>query len=181
MAGPAQVRSIEAVARFRAALARFIERMQGAVEGLDGQLRRAVDWIEHDQPAYWKLKSREAEDAVHNAKLDLERCLAFPLVSGERPSCRAEKALLNRCKARREFCRGQVDKVKNWKRTLNHEVFEYEGRLGALRTLLESDLALAEAALVNILRRLEDYQIEQAPVTEDLPPVLGDAPPTTPE
>ena len=181
MPGPADVRSVDAIASFREALVRFMERVQGSIEGLDGQIRRAVDWIQYVQLSYWKVECKKAEDAVHNAKLDLERCLAFPVVSVELPSCRAEKAALNRAKARREFCHGQVDQVKTWRRTLDHEVFEHRGRMGALRNLLELDLAMAEATLVTILQRLDDYQIEQAPPSPSvaLPPVLGDSPPTT--
>ena len=179
MAGSAQVRSVEAIARFRAALIQFRERVQGSLEGLDGQMRRAIDWIEHNQPSYWKQAVRAAEDAVHHARIDLERCLAFPPISGEHPSCREEKATLADARARLDYCRGQRERVKNWQRTIDHEVFEYQGRLSSLRSLLESDLVMAEGDLARIIRRLDEYMIEQAPLTQpnELPPVLGDAPP----
>lgn len=179
MAGPAQVRSIEAIARFRASLISFRERVQGSLEGLDGQLRRAVDWIEYDQPSYWKRATRDAEDDIHNAKMDLERCLAFPLISGEHPSCREEKALVAKCQKRLEYCREQVQRVKNWRRTLDHEVFEYQGRLSALRSMLEAELDEADTTLRRVLRRLEDYALEGAPVSS-LEALLGAQDPAQP-
>ncbi|MAT71360.1 MAG: hypothetical protein CMJ58_17775 [Planctomycetaceae bacterium] len=157
---------MEAIDRLRRAVIQYRRRVQGSLEGLDSQLRRAVDWIEHDRPSYWKRATRAAEEAIHNAKIDLERCLAFPLLSGERPSCREEKALVAECNARLQYCRGQRERVKNWQYKLDHEAFEYQGRVAGLRALLDADLEAAEQTLARIVRRLEDYAVEGAPVSQ---------------
>ena len=167
MSEHAQVRSVDAIEAFRGALARFEQRVQDALETLHSEIRRAADWLEHDRPAYWKEQTRLAADAVQQAKIDLERCLMYP-VADERPSCREERADLERAQARLEYCREKTERVKHWKRELHHELFEYEGRVGQLRRLIETDLPLARARLQQIVRRLDAYHIERPPESMDL-------------
>jgi len=162
MTGPAQVRSVDAIESFRGALARFEQRAQDALETLAAELRRVVEWIEHDRPAYWKEQSRLASDEVHQAKLDVERCLIFS-VTDERPACREERANLKKAQSRLEYCREKTEQVKHWNRHLQHELFEYEGRVGQLQRILELELPKAGAKLQQILRRLDEYQIERPP------------------
>ena len=166
MSGPAKVQSIAAIEHFQAALARFEQRAQDALETLTGELRRAIDWLEHDRPAYWKRQDRLASDAIHQAKLDLERCLTF-LVAGERPACREERANLKQAQIRLEYCREKSERVKYWNRQLQHELFEYEGQVSHLQRMLEIELPAARAKLQQLVRRLDAYQIERPPVTVD--------------
>jgi exonuclease VII large subunit len=162
MSGQARVRSVDAIEAFRGTLGRFEQRVQDALDTLRGELQRAADWLEHDRPAYWMEQSRQAAGVVQQAKIDLERCLMYP-VADERPSCREERATLERAKARLEYCREKTERVKHWKRELHHELFEYEGRVGHLRRMLEADLPSARARLQQVVRRLDAYQIERPP------------------
>lgn len=169
MAGPAQVRSIAAVEEFRAALAKFELAVQDALEGLEGQIRRGAEWIEHDRPAFWRQQMRDAEDAIHQAKIELERCLTFT-VADHRPACREERAALKAAQNRLQYCRDKGAAVRDWRRRLQQETFEYHGRIGQLRQLLEIDLPRARHALALTLQRLEAYRLERPP--EALDPTL---------
>ena len=171
MSGSAQVRSSESIEQFRAALAKFESRAQDALDTLATELRRASNWLEHDCPAHWKRQAKLGEDAVHQAKLDLERCLIFP-VAGERPACREERAALKKAQQRVEYCREKNERVKHWSRQLHHELFEYEGRIGQLQRLLETDLPKARARLQQIVRRLDEYRIEKPPSSVQPPPEI---------
>ena len=162
MSGPVHVRSVAAVERFRVALVEFEHRAQDALDNLTAELRRATDWLDSDCPAYWVKQEKAAADAVHQAKLDLERCLIFP-VAGEKPACREEKAALKAAKDRRDYCHEKRQLVRHWRGILQHEVFEYLGRIGHLRRLLETDLPAARAKLELIIRRIEGYTIERPP------------------
>jgi hypothetical protein len=166
MPGPAQVRSTAAIEDLRNALARFQQRLQNALDSLDGELHRADDWIDHDRPAHWRRQIHEAEDGLHEAKLDLERCLLNIVVEGQRPACREQKAALEQAKARLAYCREKAEKVKHWQRSFRHEMFEYDGRIGQLRGLVEQQLPAARTALAKIVRRLEDYGVERPPDTQ---------------
>ena len=110
-----------------------------------------------------KKQIRISEDAVHQAKVELERCLMFP-VAGERPACR-EPAIgrLRKAQTRLEYCREKRELTKHWNRQLQHEQFEYEGRLGKLQRLLEIESPAARGKLQSIVRRLEEYKIERPP------------------
>jgi hypothetical protein len=166
MSGPAQVRSVDAIERFRVALVEFEHRAQNALDNLTAELRRATDWLDGDCPAYWVQQEKAAADAVHQAKLDLERCLIFP-VAGEKPSCREEKAVLRAAKDRQDYCREKRQLVRRWRGILQHEVFEYLGRIGHLRRLLETELPAARAKLELIIRRVEGYTIERPPESRE--------------
>jgi len=162
MPGPAQVRSVAAIEDFRNALVRFQERAENALETLSGELRRSADWLQHDRPAHWKTQLRLAENDFQQAKIDLERCLIFP-IAGERPACREERAVLKKAQVRVDHCREKQRRVKHWQREFQHEQLEYDGRAGQFRRLLETELPLAKNKLEQILRRLDEYQIELPP------------------
>jgi hypothetical protein len=192
MSGQAQVRSTDSIEGFNAALARFAERLQTALDTLDGELHRADDWIEHNRPSFWKAQERHAEDQLHQAKLDLERALLMITADGQRPACREQKAAVELAKARLEYCRDKADRVKHWQRSFRHEMFEFDGRIGQLRGLLDHQIPHARAVLLRILRRIEEYQVEQAPDLSALshsaaelplppvnPPKRGDASPAS--
>ena len=166
MSGPAQVRSVEAIEAFRIALTRFEQRAQDALETLSGEVRRADDWLRSDRPPYWKEQVRLASEAVHEAKVNLDRCLMYT-VDGERPSCREERDALEKAKARLDYCRDKTELVKQWKRELHHELFEFEGRLSALREMLESDIPLAHGRLKQIMRAIDKYTLEKPPEARD--------------
>lgn len=163
MPGPAQVRSTDAIEAFSLAMAKFQERVQSALDSLEGDLRRTDNWIDHDRPPHWRGQIHDAESAVHDAKLDLERCLLMTTVAGQRPACREQKAALEQAKARLEYCREKSDLVKKWQRSFRHDATEFKGRIGQLRRLVEQDVPTARAVLAKLLRRLDEYQLERPP------------------
>lgn len=167
MSTPAQVRSVDAIEHFRNQLARYEQQVQVALESLTAELHRATNWLKQDRPGFWKKQTKLAEDGVHQAKMDLERCLTFPTVSGERPACREERNNLKKAQARLVHCREKVERVKYWNRQISHEMLEYSGRIGQLKRMLETELPAARARLQQIIHRLEAYQIERAPIAQD--------------
>jgi len=167
--GSARVDSIAAIDTFRGMLAKFEQRSQDSLEILTSELRRALDWLEHERPAYWKEQNRIAGDNMHQAKRALERCLAYP-VGDERPSCREERANLRKTQVRMEQCREKSERVRYWNRQLHHELLEYKGRIGSLQRILEIELPTARAELQQIVRRLDAYRIERPPVAFDPEP-----------
>lgn len=168
MSTPAQVRSTASIEAFRLALLKFQQRVEDALIELDGQLRRAVDWIEHDRPAYWRQQVHNADDLIHDAKQNLARCLIYR-ATDDRPACREERAELKKAQARQAYCREKSERVRHWSRTLKHELFEYQGRVGHLERVLEHDIPRASDALRQILRQLESYQLERPPTAMELP------------
>lgn len=162
MPGPAQVRSTDAIADFRAAVLRFQERVQGSLDALELELRRTAEWVEHERPTYWRTQLKIAEDSLHNSKLELERCLMMT-VAGERPACREQKAAVRDWQRRIDLCREKVEMVRKWQRTFAHELLENRGRIGQMRRLLDNDVPRAASALERMVNRLDAYGIERPP------------------
>lgn len=162
MSESAHVHSVEAIERFRAALAQFEKLAQGALDTLSAELQRTSTWLEQDCPHYWKEQEKLAGDAVQQAKLDVERCLIFA-VTDERPACREERAALAVAKDRLTYCHDKQGQIKHWQGVMHHEMFEYSGRVGELRRILETELPAARAKLQLIVRRIVGYQLERPP------------------
>lgn len=125
-------------------------------------MRRVLEWLEHDRPAYWKQQLRRAQDDVHQAHMDLQRCLMFP-VGDERPSCREERDALKKAQSRLAYCEQKVERLREWIRELRHEITEYEGRMRKLDSFTEVDVPQAVARLTKLLQRLEEYQALRTP------------------
>ncbi len=161
MSGQANVHSLEAVEAVRGELIAFVDRVRQSLDVLEVEMRRMVDWLEHDRPAYWKRQIRLALDEVNEAQKALHRCLMFP-IGDRRPSCREERAALQRAKERLAYCQRKVEQVKHWSNVVRHEVFEYQGRISQLVRVVEIDGPYA----IGILGRIRDQILEYQAVTQ---------------
>ncbi len=153
----ANVQSLEAIEAVRNALASFGDQVSDALSELQSEMRRVADWLEHDRPRYWKTQIRLANDAVHAAQQALHRCLMFPIAK-ERPSCYEERAALKKAQARLAYCEEKNERVRHWQRVVQHELFEYEGRISQLVRVVEEEVPVAMGVLAKVLRHLEEYQ-----------------------
>lgn len=157
MPEPANVRSIDAIEAFKAALLKFTERTEQGLTMIDSEMNRLADWMDQDRPRFWKQQVRLAGDEVVRARAELQRCLMYP-VANERPSCREERAALKKAEARLAYCEEKLERLTHWRRELQRARFEYEGRISQLNEVVDIDAPQAVAVLQKILRRLEDYQ-----------------------
>jgi exonuclease VII large subunit len=153
----AKVHSTESIEAVRMTLMSFVEMVGDSLTELSSEMRRVLDWLEHDRPRHWKTQVRIAVDQVHEAQQALNRCLMFP-VANERPSCYEERAALKKAQARLAYCEQKAERVRHWQRTMQHELFEYEGRISQLLRLVEVDVPAAIGVLNRIVRHLEEYQ-----------------------
>jgi hypothetical protein len=167
MNGSANVHSLEAIEATRAALASFRDELEQALAMIDIEMRRVLDWLEHDRPRFWRAQVRRAMDEVTAARAALHRCLMYP-IADERPSCHEERAALERAEARLAYCQAKEERLKHWTREVRHEMFEYDGRISQLVELVESDVPQAIGILNKLLARLHEYQaIRHAGATAD--------------
>ena len=153
----ANVRSLEAIEAVRTALVAFRDELEQSLTTIGIEMRRVLDWLEHDRPRFWRTQVRNAQDAVTEAQAALHRCLMYP-TGDERPSCREERAALKKAQARLAYCDEKSERLKHWVREVRHEMFEYEGRISQLVDLLEIDTPQAMAILDKLLARLHEYQ-----------------------
>jgi hypothetical protein len=164
MSSPANVQSLEAIDAVRTALSSFIEQVTEALAELGGEMRRVMEWLEHDRPRHWRTQVRLAMDGVHEAQQALHRCLMFP-IANERPSCYEERDALKKAQARLVYCQEKEERVRHWARSVRHELSEYDGRISQIVQLVEIDVPQAIGVLHKIVRHLEEYQSVRAAQT----------------
>ena len=153
----AKLTSIDAVERFATALRCFGEEASAALDTLELEARRAVEWIGHDRKDYWAQQVRRGWDHVAEARAELERCMTFHRVADHRPSCRDEKLALEKAKRRLRTAEEKVQAVRHWSHVVGHEVTEYRGSVNQLAGWLQGDLPRALAALQRMTTALESY------------------------
>jgi hypothetical protein len=139
------------------ALISFVDQAEQALATLEVEMRRMLDWLEHDRPAYWKRQIRHAVDDVNEAQAVLRHKLMFP-IGDQQPSCRAERAALKRTQERLAYCQQKAEKIKHWVKVVRQEMFEYEGRISQLSRLVEVDGPYAIGVLDRIKHHIEEYE-----------------------
>lgn len=157
MADQANLRSTEAIESVRCALGKFVHQAGEGLVELEAEMRRVLDYLEHDRPAFWKQQTRLAEDGVHTARMELQRALMFPVGVNERPACTEQRAALKKAEARLDYCREKQERLRHWVRELNGELHDYQGRIAQLRGWLDTDGPAAIGVLDKLLRAIERY------------------------
>lgn len=152
----ANLRSIEALHQFRAALIVFVDDASLAVQTMMMELQRSFEWVEREQPYYWNAQLKKAFDLVAQTRSSLETC-RMRTVAGQRSSCIEEKQAFARAKRRLQDCQDQMKALRSWANQVRHDADEFRGRLAGLQTLLEADLPKAIALLEKAITILESY------------------------
>jgi len=159
---PANVQSLEAITAVRSAMVTFRDDLEQAIAAIDLEMRKVLDWLEHDRPRYWRNQLRLAHDDVTQARQALHRCLMYP-INDERPSCYEERAELKKAEVRLAYCDEKSERLRHWIREVRHEMSEYQGRISQLKDLVEIDAPQAMLILDRLLTRLHEYQAIRRP------------------
>jgi hypothetical protein len=174
----ADVRSIEGLRDWHAALCQFRTEALDALAACDLEIRRAADWLA-DQRDNWRQAMREAEEEVSQAKAELAQ-RRFPDFSGRMPDTSVQEKALRAAEAKRDFAEEQADRCRRWLQRLPHAVSEsYEGPARQLANLLEGDLPRGLALLERRIDALEAYASLQAPAAPRPAPQPPPEPPPT--
>ena len=158
----ANVRSIETIRQFRAALIEYDLNMRDAIAILQLEARRAMDWIENDRGAYWPQAAREASDRLAEAKNLLEQCQLAARAEDKR-SCVDEKKKVVQAKRRLDHCESQVRAAKAWRIRIQQESEDFQAALARLNTHLELDMPRGAAFLQRLVDALDKYTAAAAP------------------
>ena len=157
MGRAAKVTSIDAVETMTAALQRFAEDASAALADLEMELRRALEWIQHDRKIYWDREVRNGWDRVAQARQELERHRVFHKVADHEPGCREEKKALAEAKRRLHVAQEKVEAVRRWSHAVEKEVNEYRGSVNQLAGWLQADFPRAVASLHRMTGALDSY------------------------
>lgn len=163
----ARLTSIDAVQAMSAAVESFRQEATSALEDLDMEIRRAVEWIQHDRRDHWTYEVRRGYERVSEARVQLQQAKTFRRIGNDDPSCLDEKKALERSKRRLETAEEKVAAVRHWSRVIEHAVHEYRGTRGQVTGWLDADYPKAVAVLKRMMAALERY------VSADVPGEIG--------
>lgn len=168
MKGVANVTSLEAVKRFRGALSSFLEEAREALGMADLSMLRVVNWIEHDQRAYWRGQLRRRQKEVARARLELEQ-RRLSGTKDHKPDCIEQRKALRVARLRLEEAEEKIAKVRHWSRAARRAVEEYRGQVQTFRNLVDEDPPRAMAVFDKITAALDSYVALAPPVTTARP------------
>jgi hypothetical protein len=157
MSKSARVTSIDALPLLASALQKFRSEGAGAVDDVAGQVRRALDWVSHDQKDYWTTELRHAEDALSQAKVQLQQALAVRRLADRSPSCDDEKRALERAKRRTETARRKLAAVHHWSIALERAADDFRRSHMQFASWIDIDVSRAVATLNKMSESLVTY------------------------
>ena len=156
MADAADVRSIDAVREWYAALTDYGDDLAEALAGVALEIRRGYDWLE-EQLGRWQHSIREREEEVTRAKAELSQ-RKFKTFDGRDPDCTVQEKALRQAKARLEYAEDQVAKCRQWIGRLPKLIDElYIGPSRRLGNFVDGDLRKGLADLKRRVEALESY------------------------
>ncbi|MCA9047874.1 MAG: hypothetical protein KDA89_04055 [Planctomycetaceae bacterium] len=162
MSDAANVRSIDAIRRFHAAVAVFQEEARLCLSSIELQLLKFMGWLERDRPGFWKREIESCYREIGEARVRLHQC-QMRKYADHKPTCFEEKKALEKAKKDLEFAQKQIPVVKYWNVAVQHEANEYHGRSSQLSQLVEREIPRLLALLAEAVDRLEAYGNVQLP------------------
>jgi hypothetical protein len=166
MAKTARVKSLDALQAMAAALECFRDDARSALDDLEMEIRRAVQWIGEDCREYWKQEVRRGWNRITEAKLQLEHAETFRRMEGQHSPCVEEQKALARAKQRLELAEGKVKAIAYWAAAVERAVNEYRAIRAHVNNWLDADFPKAVALLGRMSEALEAYVRLQAPADE---------------
>ncbi len=156
MADAADVRSIDAVREWHAALAEYGDTLAESLAGVELEIRRAYDWLE-EQLSRWQREIKDCQEEVTRAKAELSQ-RKFQTFDGRQPDCTVQEKALRLAKAKLEHAEDQVTKCRQWIGRLPKMVDElYVGASRRLSNFIEAELPKGLADLGRRIAALESY------------------------
>lgn len=156
----ADVRSLDAVRDWHAALAGYGDVLSEALAGVELEIRRAHDWL-GEQLSLWQRAVRECEEDVTRAKAELSQ-RKFPNWDGREPDCTVQERNLRLARARLEHAEDRVAACRQWIGRLPKAIDEtYTGASRRLGNFLEAELPKGLADLARRIAAIEAYAGER--------------------
>ncbi|MCS7047234.1 MAG: hypothetical protein NZO58_12825 [Gemmataceae bacterium] len=152
----AHVTTTEGMAEFQAALLNFTDKAKDALGSVELELRRMIDWLDQ-QAKHWQTEIRLAENAVFEAKKELQRKKMMK-IGDRKPDTIDEEKALRRAAAWLEHAQEKLARTRHWQRAFPEAVLDYEGPARQLQFLLEARVPQMSAFLTQKMDALDRYQ-----------------------
>jgi hypothetical protein len=176
MAEAARVTSIEAVQDFQVFLAKVCQDTREALVSVEMEARRTLDWVRHEQAAFWQRTVRDLHEEVTQAKAALFR-KQLTGMSGHKPDLIEERDAVRLAQARLAEAEEKVEHCRRWGPLLQRAIDEYQPPARLLAAMVEGDPPECVVLLEQVLASLEAYVLltppSAAPPAATTPPPSG--------
>lgn len=155
--GVAKIEDLDVIKSLKRALWKFAETANVALTDAEGEMSRALMWLETEQRAYWDGQLRKRSDAVERCKEAVRMKKLFKDSSGRTPSAVDEEKALRIAIQRLEEAGQKQVNVKKHTHKLRKEILMYKGHVQRFTTSVQNELPVASAQLDSLLDRLHQY------------------------
>lgn len=162
MAETADVQSIEAIRDVRAALCLFAEEAKAALDNVDFEVRRTVEWLTNEQRLFWQGEIKRWYQKLNEAKAELTR-KKLGKFGEHKPDTTQEEKKVRMCELHLEEAHRKLDLCKKWLPEFQHAVQEYRGQAQPLADMIDVDVPRGVARLDRMIDALESYLRVAAP------------------
>lgn len=164
MAETADVLSIDAIRDFRAALCTFADDAKAALDDVEFDLRRTVEWLTNEQRLFWQGEIKRWEQKLGEAKAELARKKLSKFLD-RKPDTSQEEKKVKLCETRLEEAHHKLALCKRWLPELQHAVQEYRGQSQPLADMIDAEIPRGIGRLERMIDALESYLRLSAPST----------------
>jgi hypothetical protein len=155
MALPVDVRSIDVLRSVRESFILFSEDSGHALDSMESEIRRCIDWLTHDQRIYWQSEVKRRVEKLSSAKAELNR----KQITGksEQKHDTEQREAIREAKQRLEEAQDKVENVQRWLPLVQQAVMEYNGQARPFADLLEFEVERSIELLDRMINALEEY------------------------
>jgi hypothetical protein len=158
----ADINSPDVIKDFRNHFVKFDETCRQAITGIQGDTRRVVQWLRHDQLSYWTQELRKRQEDLLQAKIAYSQARDSSNVYGK-TSCVDEQRELRKAEHRKDEAEQKLKAVKKWIMSLEPEIENLIGPVNNLSSTLSVATPRALAQLGFLIEKLEEYMRLSAP------------------
>jgi hypothetical protein len=170
MSTQADVHSIDSLKEFRVALALFSEEALSALGSVDMEVRRTIQWLQHDRREYWQQQIKRRREQVAQAKAEVFR-RKLAKTADYTPAMSEQKELLRRAEASLQDAETRAALVKKWEPALQQAALEYRASTRRISNFASGDVPRAAALLDRLIDALEGYLRVALPSSSSTMPV----------
>lgn len=153
MADQARISNLEAIEDFRTALVVFCGKTRQTLDSAQDAVKKTRAWLQTEQPAFWAAQIKQRQKRLDQAQQELMSARFSEFI--DTPS--VQQMAVRKARAALEEAQAKLERTKAWAREYDRTVDPLSRRLDAMRDFLDTDLALANAHLVEIQKILDAY------------------------
>ncbi len=161
----ARVQAISTIRDFRGKLVEFTDLVRESLSEASFDIRRTMDWLQHDQRAHWQREIKACNKKLETAKSELFRAELNAQQSGG--SARDERQRVVQLQRRIEHAEQKLKAVQRWIKLLDREMNIYRGHVNALSSAVSADLPAACEQLNVIAAQLDKYVATSMPTADN--------------